>query len=435
MKRSPSPRPLRFVRVPGGAFAVLMLLVGAVPAHAQSLDSRGVYTLADAIEPALRGVVQILNYGAGDMTKPASSGSGAVIDVANGYVVTNFHVVREAAALKVVLADGRQMEARLIGEDPATDLALLQVQSRDLTALTMVDSGSLRVGDVVVAVGFPFGLDQTVTAGIVSGLGRKGVGTQLEDFIQTDASINFGNSGGPLLDSRGRLIGVNTAIYSQSGGNVGIGFAVPTRIVTAVLDQLKAHGKVQRGAIGVEVEPTGPAGSGQQGARVTKVAKGSSAEAAGLRPGDVILAANGETVRQSADLKRIIGLIVPGRTARIDYRRGTQGLSATLTVRPAAAPEETWVASDGATPDLGASFGEIPAGHPLKKAVTGIIIRSVDPNGPLGQRGLVAGDIITQVNQTPIESLVDFQKALARNPGRKTFVIARGNVLLPLTVD
>lgn len=411
------------------------ILVGVgFEATAQSFDQqRGVFSFADAVEPSLQAVVQVLNFGAESSDQPESTGSGAVIDAAEGYVVTNHHVVEDGARFKIVLRDGRTVDARLVGSDPATDLALLKVVAPPrLAAVAVGDSSALRVGDVAIAVGYPFGLAQTVTSGIISGLGRTGIGADVEDFIQTDAAINSGNSGGPLLDSRGRLVGVNTAIYSRGGGgNVGIGFAVPSRIVLAVVEQLKTGQGVRRGVIGVGIEPAGPQGSGAQGARVASVESGSPAAASGLRVGDVVVSADGQSVRGPNDLRRAVALTPPGKTLAVEVMRGEQRLQLSLTVR---APVITTASSSGAAA-LGAQFSEITRGHPLAGLVSGVVIQALAPNSVLAQRGLQVGDIITQVNQMSVSSVAEFEVALSRYPGRKTLLIARGNALAPVTID
>ena len=259
-----------------------------------------------------------------------SAGSGVIMDAAAGMIVTNHHVVANADEIVVILRDRREFVAELVGSDPATDVAVLSIEADGLTAIARGDSDGLRVGDFVIAIGNPFGLGQTVTTGIVSALGRSRVGIgQLEDFIQTDAAINPGNSGGALIDLTGRLIGINTAIVGPSGGNVGIGFAIPVDIVENIMVRLIEDGEVRRGLLGVMIEDVTPAiaeALGLEeaaGALVSDITPGSVAEAAGIVPGDLILRTDGQTVRDSADLRNIVGLTPPGTEMELELlRRG-----------------------------------------------------------------------------------------------------------------
>jgi serine protease Do len=255
-----------------------------------------------------------------------AAGSGVIVDSQNGYVLTANHVVAEISSAQVTTKDGRRFTARLVGRDPATDIAVLQIQGGSgLKALPMGDSDRLEVGDFVIAVGNPFGIGQTVTSGLVSALGRTGLGKQgYEDFIQTDAPINPGNSGGALISLRGELIGINTAIISPGGGNVGIGFAVPINMARQVMDQIVRTGRVQRGRIGVSVGDLPPSGGrmpGLAGARIVEVAPGSSAETAGLRPGDIVVQADGVPIRSGTQLRNKIGLTPAGQTVQLAIQR------------------------------------------------------------------------------------------------------------------
>ena len=257
-----------------------------------------------------------------------SAGSGVIVDAANGYVVTNFHVIKDAQKVTVTLKDRRQFQAKLVGTDPGTDIALLKIDAKKLQALRLGNSDLLNVGDFVVAIGNPFGLGQTVTSGIVSALGRSGLDIEgYEDFIQTDASINPGNSGGALVNLKGELVGINTAIIGPSGASVGIGFAVPSVMVKAVLDQIVRFGEVRRGRLGASSEDIthdlaaslGLASTA--GAIVSTVESGSPAEKAGLKAGDVITVVNGKSVRNSIDLRNKVGLMPIGETVNLELIR------------------------------------------------------------------------------------------------------------------
>ncbi len=264
-----------------------------------------------------------------------SAGSGVIVDAGRGFVLSNHHVVKGADEIMVTLKDRRRFRARLVGADPGTDVALLRIDAENLTALPFGDSDQLRVGDFVAAIGNPFGLGQTVTAGIVSALGRSGLKIEgYENFIQTDASINPGNSGGALVNFQGQLIGINTAIIGPSGGNVGIGFAVPSAMVKSVMRQLIDNGEVRRGRLGVEIQDLTPDladsfdtpannGSTTEGALISKVLQGSPAASAGIRAGDIVVGIDGQPVRSAGDLRNRIGLTPLGTDVRLEVLRGS----------------------------------------------------------------------------------------------------------------
>jgi len=337
----------------------------ATTAPAASADARGLPTLAPMLRQVMPAVVSITVLARipaednplyrdpyyrrffGDQPPPErrdlSAGSGVVIDADRGLVLTNEHVVRNAERIGVALADGRRLEARLVGTDPATDIALLNVSARGLVALPLGTSDALEIGDYVVAIGNPFGLGQTVTAGIVSALGRSGLGLEgYEDFIQTDAAINPGNSGGALVDIEGNLVGINTAIIGPAGGNVGIGFAIPADMVRAVADQLARFGRVRRGQLGVAVEdhpaamPAGLQADTPSGAMVAGVVQGSAAAKAGLRRGDIIVAVDGRPVVSAAQLRARIGLVRVGETIEVELLRDGRRLTASARILEAA---------------------------------------------------------------------------------------------------
>jgi Do/DeqQ family serine protease len=270
--------------------------------------------------------------------RASSLGSGVIVST-SGYVLTNHHVVEAADEIEVALADGKKLLAKLVGNDPETDIAVLRVNSENLPAISFGSSETLRVGDVVLAIGNPFGVGQTVTSGIVSALGRTGLGINtFENFIQTDAAINPGNSGGALIDAAGNLVGINTAIFSRSGGSMGIGFAIPVSTAKMVLEQIVKSGSVTRGWIGVEVqEITPPVAesfklSSTRGALIAGVLRGGPADKAGVKPGDVLVEVQGKPVADPAGMLNLIAALAPGQSAKVKVKRQGQDVDATVTV-------------------------------------------------------------------------------------------------------
>ena len=268
-------------------------------------------------------------------------GSGVIIDAERGHVVTNAHVVEGAESIVVTLRDGRRFTARLLGSDPAADIAVLRITPQRLTALPLADSSRLRVGDFVVAIGNPFGLEQTVTSGIVSALGRRRLGIEsYEDFIQTDASINPGNSGGALVNLRGELVGINTAILGPNGASIGIGFAIPVNMAKAIADQLVEYGEVRRGRLGIGIQDLTPELASAfkipptHGAVVAQVERGSAAERAGLRVGDVIVRVNGRPVLDASQLRNEVGLLRVGSRVELEVMRNGKALKLSAEVAP-----------------------------------------------------------------------------------------------------
>ncbi|MEY9195745.1 Do/DeqQ family serine protease [Sinorhizobium fredii] len=335
-----------------GVFAALVLVMvsGPLPAAQPqaALSSSTQRSLADVLEEITPAVVNIAvrsrtpaetnplyndpffrrYFNLPEQQQRLSAGSGVIVDAENGYILTNHHVVADAGEIAVTLKDRRRFTAELVGSDQATDIALLKIEAEKLTALPLGDSNALRVGDSVVAIGNPFGLGQTATSGIVSALGRGGINVEgYEDFIQTDASINPGNSGGALVTADGRLVGVNTAIIAPAGGNVGIGFAVPIAMASAVMQQLIEHGEVRRGRIGVSIQDLTPdlaealSIEETSGAVVGSIEQNSPAASAGLQAGDVIIAVNNRKITGSADLRNRIGLAQVGSQVEIEYLR------------------------------------------------------------------------------------------------------------------
>jgi Do/DeqQ family serine protease len=348
--RSPAP-------VPGPPQSAPMAAI----APPTSAEARGLPTLAPMLRKIMPGVVsvtvralqpaednplykdpffrQFFGEGAPAERQVLAAGSGVIIDGPHGLVLTNYHVVKGAERIGVALSDGRRIEAKLVGADPPTDLALVAISAQRLTAMPLGNSDALEIGDYVVAIGNPFGLGQTATFGIVSALGRTGLGIELyENFIQTDAAVNPGNSGGALVNIEGRLVGINTAIVGPAGGNIGIGFAIPVNMAREVADQLARFGKVTRGRLGVSIAdhpavmPLALQSEAPAGAMVTSVASGSAAEKAGIKPGDVILAIDGERIASAGQLRSRIGLTRPGTAVKIELLRSGKRIEANATV-------------------------------------------------------------------------------------------------------
>lgn len=367
-----------------------------------------------------------------------SAGSGVIVDAEKGYVVTNHHVIDKAEEITVTLKDSRRFKAELVGSDPETDIALLKIEPERLQALPLADSVRLKVGDIVFAIGNPFGLGQTVTSGIVSALGR-GIGMHgYEDFIQTDAPINPGNSGGALVNSKGELVGVNTAIIAPGGGNVGIGFAVPASMASSVIDQLLRHGEVRRGRIGVYIQDLTPdlaealGLETAKGAVISQVEAGSPAERAGLQAGDVVVEVDDAPIEDAGDLRNRVGLVERGGKIAIEYIR--DGKPHTLTVE--VGEVITASLSGGQTsPQLaGAEFTNIPEDHPAYGNITGILVAQVARGSSAWQFGLREGDIIHAVNRQPVKSVTEFRQTVEANDRILALNVVRGNSQLFLVI-
>lgn len=369
-----------------------------------------------------------------------SAGSGVIVDAEEGYVLTNHHVIENGDRIVVTLKDRRQFDAELIGSDPGTDIALLQIEAENISALELGDSDSLLVGDYVLAIGNPFGLGQTVTSGIVSALGRSGLNVDgYEDFIQTDASINPGNSGGALITLDGRLVGINTAIIAPSGGNVGIGFAVPANMAEAVMDQLIEFGEVRRGQLGVMIQDFTPdladalgidAGVG---AVVTQVEPDSAAEEAGLQPGDLIVAVDGRSVAGSADLRSQIGLKRIDTDVELQVIRDGEELTLNATLRDggrvsAAITERAFDRLSGA------ELRDLQPGDPFYGDLSGVVVARLDPGSRAARSGLEAGDIILAVNRVPIETVADLRQHLTQVDGALALTVHRGTARIFLVM-
>ncbi|MBK4726252.1 serine endoprotease DegQ [Pantoea agglomerans] len=363
--------------------------------------------------------------------------SGVIIDAAKGYVLTNNHVVNGADKISVQLSDGREFDAKLVGHDEQTDIALIQLNgATKLTQVKIADSDQLKVGDFAVAIGNPFGLGQTATSGIVSALGRSGLNLEgLENFIQTDAAINRGNSGGALVNLNGELIGLNTAILASSGGNIGIGFAIPSNMAMGLAQQLIQFGEVKRGQLGIKgTEMTAEMAKAfnvdvQRGAFVNEVLPQSAAAKAGIKAGDIITSVDGKAIANFAELRVKIGTTPPGQDVKIGLLRDSKPLTVTVkldnSTQSSAGAELTTPALQGATLSDGAA----------KDGTKGVKVDEVEKSTPAAQFGLQKDDVIVGVNRTPVQNLAELRKLLEAKPPLLALSVMRGEeniyLLLP----
>lgn len=446
------------VRRAAGLVAIALLVVvspsvwSALPA---TVDDRELPSLAPMLERVTPAVVNIATQGRVLMRenpllndpffrrffnlpgmprerRTQSLGSGVIVDAENGYIITNNHVIDKAEEIAVTLRDGRRFSAELVGTDPATDVAVIRIRANGLTAVKLADSDALRVGDFVVAIGNPFGLGQTVTSGIVSALGRTGLGIEgYEDFIQTDASINVGNSGGALVNLRGELVGINTAILAPSGGNVGIGFAIPSNMARDVMAHLVSYGEVQRGLLGVKTQDLTPELSeafdihGARGAVVVEVHPGSSAAEAGVAAGDVITSLNGRSVNSASDVHNVLGLLRVGEEVVIGLLRNGQPKQVRARLR-----ERSEILVDARTLSerlSGAVLSDIPDGSPLKGRVEGVFVGDVETGSFAWRYGLRRGDVIVAVNRQRVRNLEEMKAVVSTGGSSMILNIQRGN--------
>jgi Do/DeqQ family serine protease len=368
-----------------------------------------------------------------------SAGSGVIVDAAKGYILTNHHVIESADEIEVVLLDNRSLKAKVVGSDPGTDVAVLQVEdTKNLSQIRLGDSGNVQVGDFVVAIGNPFGLQHTVTAGIVSALGRSGINPDgYEDFIQTDASINPGNSGGALINLRGELIGINSAIFSNSGGNIGIGFAIPVNIAKTIMGQILQFGEVKRGLLGVSISDFNAESAkafgveGQtEGALVQEVVSGSAAEKAGIEVGDIIVGIDGSRVKSASDLRTTIGLKRSGDKVKVDVLREGKRRQFTATLSEV----NSTARADGGSVHPGLA-GAVLVNHDSDEAFAGpgVTVQTVDPQSPAGRAGLRANDIIVSVNRVRVRNIRELQQ-VANRQSLLIMSIRRGNRNLLLQI-
>ena len=384
--------------------------------------------------------------------RESSLGSGVIVDSA-GYIVTNNHVVAKADEIKVLLNDKREFTGKVVGTDPKSDIAIVKINAKDLPVIPWGDSDKLDIGEYVLAIGNPFGLNQTVTQGIVSAVGRANVGiADYEDFIQTDAAINPGNSGGALVNARGQLVGINTAIFSRSGGYMGIGFAVPSNMTRAVMDSLIKTGKVVRGWLGVSIQEVTPDLAKQfgmkeaRGALVNEVIPDSPAAAAGIQGGDIITAFNGKAVDSPSTLRNTVAQTLVGKSVKVDVLREKKSLTVDVKIseqpKDIAQVEGETAQGDGKdtalagvevrnlTPDIARQLG-------LPPGTTGVVIAGVEQGSAAEEAGLQEGDVIMQINRQPVRNIGDFKRLagklskkdsslfLINRQGRKLFLAIR----------
>jgi serine protease Do/serine protease DegQ len=371
--------------------------------------------------------------------KTQSLGSGVIVDAEQGLVLTNNHVIANAVQITVTLRDGRQLEAEIIGADPDTDVAVIRIPAADLTAIKPADSDRLRVGDFVVAIGNPFGLGQTVTSGIVSALGRSGLGIEgYEDFIQTDASINPGNSGGALVNLHGELIGINTAIFSQSGGNIGIGFAIPINLAMQITRQLIITGKVDRGFVGISTQDLSPdlaeafGLNTQRGAVINSITPGSPAEDAGLQPGDILVSINDKPVRNAQDARNHIGLLPVGESIDFVVLREGKRLQLSTTVASSQAHASAAEMHNPRMQDV--SIGEIAPDHPFFGRLSGVVVEAIERGSHAWRSGLRPGDLITSVNRIAVRDVAEFSAIIEQEKDSLLLRVVRGNAAAFLVI-
>ncbi|MGH8126891.1 MAG: DegQ family serine endoprotease [Gammaproteobacteria bacterium] len=389
------------------------------------------------------------------MEQPFESlGSGIIVNADKGYILTNYHVIRDAKKITVTLYDNRSFPAKIVGDDPATDIAVVQIKAKNLKQISLGNSNDLAVGDYVVAIGNPLGLQHTATFGIVSAQGRANYnGTsdgngesqigKYDDFIQTDAAINPGNSGGPLVNLRGKLVGINTAIATTNGGNIGIGFAIPVDMAKAVMQQLIQYGKVERGELGVYAQPLSPALAqqfnlkpGMGGALIAQVMKGSEAEKAGLKQGDVITEINGQKVSNAAMLSSYMAIQRVGTPLTLKIYRNGKPMTIHAKVGKKTGASET--SANGGTNNnekIGATFGNISKDSPLYGQVQGVVVTQVQQDEAAEAAGLQPGDVITAIAHHPIRDLSQFNQALAAYKGKTVLLnVRRGDNIFFSTI-
>ncbi|MCB1733973.1 MAG: trypsin-like peptidase domain-containing protein [Gammaproteobacteria bacterium] len=430
----------------GHVFIAFLLMLADVASAALPplVDGEPLPSLAPMVEKVVPAVVNIRALAPADVPPPGDAqayrlpseaenlGSGVVIDAEAGYVVTNRHVIDGAHSVQVMLSDGRRLEATRVGVDPATDLAVIRIPADALQGLPMFDSDALRVGDFVVAIGNAFGLSHTVTSGIVSGLGRSGLGyDSFEDFIQTDASVNPGNSGGALVNLRGELVGINTAILAPGGNASGVSFAIPIKLVRAVVEQIVEHGEVRRGELGAQMQDLTrelaaayriPAGSG---AVLTRITPRSAADKAGLQAGDLVLEIDGHPVRDANDLRNRVGLVRVGDVMELGLMRNGNRLTSRVRMRD---PQLHSIDGERLTALLaGAQLSEVETERQGFRGGKQVQVMNVESGSRAQRAGLLQGDVIDTVERQGIDTLADLMKATSRAGDALRIRVRRGN--------
>jgi Do/DeqQ family serine protease len=428
-----------------------LLLAGIAAASAQDRVLSPMPSLAPLVEQVAPAVVNIAVTGSvplagiiddpllerffGERVQPErdlrGEGSGVIVNAADGYLLTNHHVIDNASTITVTLSDNRTFQATVVGSDADSDLAVLKIDATGLSDIVFGSVDDLRVGDYVVAIGNPLGFENTVTAGIVSGLGRSGINRDpnaYQDFIQTDASINVGNSGGALVNLNGELIGINSAIISQTGGNIGIGLSIPADMAIAVMQQLIEFGEVRRGFLGVRMQTVTQTVAEElaltvtAGAMVTEVTENSAAEAAGIQTGDILVAVNGNPIAGSNELRNRIGLMLPGQEVDIGLVRDGVGLTRTtvLGLRP---PAEVISATGPADDSL---FDGVVLAETQFAGVAGLVVASIETDSLAASQGLTEGDLITGLNRRRVRSMAD-ARAIVNEASSVWAQVRRGN--------
>lgn len=369
-----------------------------------------------------------------------SVGSGVIVAAGSGYIITNAHVIRDAQSITVTLADGRHFTANVIGMDKASDVAVIQIKAKNLTAVPMANSSNVKVGDFVAAIGNPFGLNQTVTSGIVSAVGRTTLGIEnYESFIQTDAPINPGNSGGAMVNMSGELIGINTAILGPNQTSIGIGFAIPSSMAKSVMDQLLKYGDVKRGQLGIGAQDLTPDlvtafnATVDKGAAVTQVLPNSPAALAGIQIGDIITAVNGTPIKNASDVVNTVGFLRVDSRVNIELMRKNQKMTMSATITDPKAREKKIEQID---PYLyGVTFKNFSASSPQFGNVKGVLVMAVQTDSNVWQADLRPGDVITSANQQPVAS-VDELKAIAAKADKGLLInVIRGQTAIFLVIN
>lgn len=420
------------------SLVLAFISMGAQAALPASIGGKPVTSLAPLVEAASPAVVniqvtQVRRDRFGRTGEVGGAGSGVIVDASEGYILTNHHVIADADAIEVSLIDGRTLEAEIVGSDERTDIAVIKVEPDNLTEMPIGDSGRVRVGDFVIAIGNPYGLDNTVTSGIVSALGRTGINRGgVESFIQTDASINPGNSGGALVNMDGELIGINSMIFSRSGGNVGIGFSVPTEIASSIMRQILDFGEVRRGLLGVNIETLSPEDAKTLdlkvggGALITRVSPQSAAEEAGLAVGDIIVGINTKTVTSAPELISTIGLMRSGDVVSVRYLRDNKEFMVSTTLGRV---EDQLLSGANIHPGLaGVIFAPVST-----TSEDGVTVAAVEENSRAAQRDLRVGDVITALNRIPVRNLGDLQ-SIAQGSRVLFLLVKRGERSLLLRI-